>query len=219
MEYDNAQGIFSPDGRLFPVEYAQQASEQGSLVVFSTSSDKVCVSIEQKSHNKMLIEQNKLYKIDTGIYYTYSGLKPDALKILNHAILICRNYKLKTGEDISIEKLAYDLSVYKQTYTVKSSMRPFGVRSIVMSHRCVFIVEPDGNFSEYRSGAVGQKSVKICEYLEKCENEDLVYRSVSGLGLVVQSDKNKIKSYLIEKDGVRDVEESVVKEIIKSVSV
>lgn len=219
MEYDNAQGVFSPDGRLFPVEYAQQASEQGSLVVFSGDSEKVCVSIEMKSHNKMLIEQNKLHKIDDGIFYTYSGLKPDALKILQHAILICRNYKLKTGEDISIEKLAYDLSVYKQAYTVNASMRPFGVRSIILNNTNVFIVEPDGNFSEYKCGAVGQRSVKICEYLEKCESDDIIYRSVSGLGLIVQSDKNKIKSFIVDKCGIKEVDEEIVKDIIKSVSV
>nr|8ADN_C Chain C, Proteasome subunit alpha type-4 [Vairimorpha necatrix]8ADN_Q Chain Q, Proteasome subunit alpha type-4 [Vairimorpha necatrix] len=224
MEYENALGIFSPDGRLIQVEYAQQASEQGSLVVFSSDTNEICLSIETKTHNKMLIDQNKLLPVDKdlNIWYTFSGIKPDSYKVLNEARLICRNYKIKTGTNISFDELAYELSLYKQKFTLDSSMRPFGIRSILLQVKDmakIYVLEPDGNYSEYKCGAVGQKSVSVCEYLEKCEEEDIIFRSVSGLGTVVQSDKNKVMSYVISKDEIRRVEDETVSQIISTVSV
>lgn len=224
MEYENSLAIFSPDGRLIQVEYAQQASEQGSLVVFSSDSEKVCISIEVKTHNKMLIDQNKLQLVDRelNIWYTYSGLKPDSYIVLSQARLICRNYKIRTGTNISFEELAYELSIFKQKYTLDSSMRPFGLRSILLhvgDHPQVVIVEPNGNSCEYKCGAVGQKCTEVSKYLENLDNEDIVYRSLSGLGKVVQSDKNKVSSYLITKNKCKEVEENIISEIIKSVSV
>lgn len=224
MEYENALGIFSPDGRLIQVEYAQQASEQGSLVVFSSDIEKICVSIEVKTHNKMLIDQNKLQLVDKelNIWYTFSGIKPDSYKVINQARLICRNYKIRTGTSITFDELAYELSLYKQKFTLNSSMRPFGLRSILLhvsDTPKVYIVEPDGNYSEYKCGAVGQKSVSVCDYLEKCDNDDVVYRSVSGLGTVVQSDKNKVLSYIISREKCQEVESDIVGRIISSVSV
>nr|XP_013180847.1 unnamed protein product [Papilio xuthus] len=224
MEYEQTLGIFSPDGRLIQVEYAQQASEQGSLVVFSSVSGKICVSIEVKSQNKMLVDSMKLFKVDTdqNIWLSYSGLKPDSDKVLECARLICRNNKLRTGEDISIDKLAYELSKFKQKYTLGGDMRPLGIRTVLFyvgSSTKIIIVEPDGNYSEWTSGAVGQKSVKVCDFIEKYKSDDVVDISVSGLGTVVQSDKNKIMSYLIQKDGIKTVDSETIDDLIKKISV
>lgn len=224
MEYENVLGIFSPDGRLIQVEYAQQASEQGSLVVFSSDNEKICVSLEIKTHNKMLIDQNKLQLVDKelNIWYTFSGIKPDSYQVLNAARSICRNYKIKTGTSITFDELAYSLSVYKQQFTLNSSMRPLGIRSVLLQvgdTPKIYIVEPDGNYSEYKCGAVGQKSVSVCDYLEKCDNDDVIFRSISGLGTVVQSDRNKVSSFIITKDECKEVKGDVIGAIIASVSV
>ncbi|KAF9764485.1 putative proteasome subunit alpha type-4 [Nosema granulosis] len=224
MEYENNLGIFSPDGRLIQVEYAQQASEQGSLVVFSSVPGKICVSVEVKTQNKMLIDSMKLLKVDTdqNIWMSYSGLRPDADKVLNSARIICRNHKILTGEDISIDALAYKLSKFKQKYTLGEGMRPLGIRTVLFyvgDSTKVIVVEPDGNYSEWISGAVGQKSSKVCEFIQENLSEDVVNLSVSGLGTVVQSDKNKIISYLIQKDGVEMVDSSTINDLIKNISV
>lgn len=224
MEYENNLGIFSPDGRLIQVEYAQQASEQGSLVVFSSVEGKICVSVEIKTQNKMLVDSMKLFKVDTdqNIWMSYSGLKPDSDKVLNNARIICRNYKIQTGEDISIDALAYKLSKFKQSYTLGGSMRPLGIRTVLFyvgDTTKIIVVEPDGNYSEWVAGAVGQKSTKVCEYIQDNLSDDVVNVSVSALGTVVQSDKNKITSYLIQTDGVELVDTNTINELIRNISV
>lgn len=221
MGFEEQLAVFSPDGRLIQVEYAQQASEQGSLVVFAVDSEKISVSVERKSTNKLLVEHTKLIPISEvlGIWMSYSGLKPDTYLIVNAARMICRNHKINTGEDITIDQLARHLSDYKQRYTVVYHQRPFGVRTVLFGFDpkpTAYILEPDGNFSEFYSGAIGQKSQKVCEYLENAPRDDLVRYTVLGLMEVVQSDLNKILSYVITKKGYEEVSKSSVVEIIGS---
>jgi 20S proteasome subunit alpha 4 len=220
MSYENALGIFSPDGRLIQVEYAQQASEQGSLVVFVVGEDLIAIAIERKSMNEMLIEQPKLIEVDPvqGIWMSFSGLKPDSYLAISHVRALCRNYKISTGEDMSIDQLASRLGSFKQRYTLDGDCRPLGLRSVLFGFSPeprVFVVEPDGNFSRYRKGAVGQKSQRVCEYLEGSDERDPVRESVLGLVEVVQSDINKVSSYVLRREGCSRVESERIGSYVK----
>lgn len=221
MVYESALGVFSPDGRLIQVEYAQQASEQGSLVVYTSDESSICVSLERRTQNKMLVEDTKLFLIDQdqNIWMSYSGLKPDSYLVIEKARALCRNYKYACGEDMTTDQLAAKLSEYKQKYTLESKQRPLGLRTVLFGfeeYPKLFVVEPDGNFSEFRSGAVGQKSQKVCEYLEKADEEgDLVRRSIAGMVQVVQTDVNKVSSYILDANGCMKVDDDVVAGIIR----
>lgn len=222
MSYEERLAVFSPDGRLIQVEHAQKASEQGSLVVFSVDSDSISVSIERKSTNKLLVEETKLIPINEaqGIWMSYSGLKPDAYLITDIARLICRSYKTTTGEDMTIDQMARTLSDYKQRYTVVYNQRPFGVRTVLFGFNpapVAYILEPDGNFSEFYGGAIGQRSQKVVEYLENACRDDAVRATVLGLMEVVQTDLNKISSFVISRDGYTQVGEAAIAGIISSV--
>ncbi|CAD25637.1 26S PROTEASOME SUBUNIT ALPHA-4 [Encephalitozoon cuniculi GB-M1] len=223
MGFEEQLAVFSPDGRLIQVEYAQQASEQGSLVVFGVDSEKISVSIERKSGNRLLLEEEKLFPISESqkIWMSYSGFKPDAYLVMNVARMICFSYKNSTGEDIAIDQLARMLSEYKQRYTVVYHQRPFGVRTVLFGlepRPVAYVLEPDGNFSEFFCGAIGQKSQKVCEYLEKGEKGDLVRLTILGLMEVVQSDPNKMSSFVLSRRGFERVEGSTIMDVISSVS-
>lgn len=221
MGFEEQLAVFSPDGRLIQVEYAQQASEHGSLVVFGTGREQISVSIERKSGNKLLMEEEKVFLISEpqGIWMSYSGFKPDAYLVMNMARMICFSYKNSTGEDMTIDQLARQLSEYKQRYTVVYHQRPFGVRTVLFGlvpSPAAYVLEPDGNFSEFSSGAIGQKSQKVCEYLEKEGSEDLVRGTILGLMEVVQSDPNKISCFVITRGGCERVPESTIMEVVRS---
>lgn len=223
MEYESALGIFSPDGRLIQVEYAQNASEQGSLVSFAYDEEKISVSMEKKIMNKMIIEEPKIIPIDKklGIWMSFSGLKPDSYLVVNQARLICRNYKYSTGEDIRLSQLASKLCDYKQGFTLDSRRRPLGLRTVLFGFEPkpkIFIVEPDGNFSEFTGGALGQKCHKVLEHFEKGMSDDVVKDTILGLVEVIQSDLNKIISFVITKEGCKEVDSSIVSDIINSTS-
>lgn len=223
MGFEEQLAVFSPDGRLIQVEYAQQASEHGSLVVFGVDSEKISVSIERKSGNKLFLEEEKVFLLNEAqcIWMSYSGFKPDAYLVMNVARMICLSYKISTGEDIAIDQLARKLSKYKQRYTVVYHQRPFGVRTVLFGFEpspVAYIIEPDGNFSEFFCGAIGQKSQRVCEYLEKKEKEDLVKLTILGLMEVVQSDPQKISSFVLSKKGCERVKDSTIMGVINSVA-
>ncbi|AFM98629.1 proteasome subunit alpha [Encephalitozoon hellem ATCC 50504] len=222
MGFEEQLAVFSPDGRLIQVEYAQQASEHGSLVVFGVDSEKISVSIERKSGNRLFLEEEKVFLINEAqcIWMSYSGFKPDAYLVMNVARMICLSYKSSTGEDITIDQLARRLSEYKQRYTVVYHQRPFGVRTVLFGlepRPVAYIIEPDGNFSEFFCGAIGQKSQRVCEYLEKKEKEDLVRLTILGLMEVVQSDPQKISSFVLSKKGCERMDDSTIMGVVNSV--
>ncbi|KAF7682464.1 Proteasome subunit alpha type-7 [Astathelohania contejeani] len=222
MAYDKSLAVFSPDGRLIQVEYAQQSSEHGSLVVFAVGSDHISLSLEKRTTNKMLLDEEiqKLVTIDSelGIYMTFSGLTPDSYVIISRARLICRNYRYSTGEDITLTQLVERIGEFKQRFTIEGGKRPFGIRSVVVGfedgYPHAYIVEPDGNFSEYRGGAIGQKCVKVMEFLENIKEDgiDPVDMTLRGLAEVVQGDINKVSSYIISQKGIEKVKNEIVKE-------
>lgn len=210
MSFDTALAIFSPDGRLLQVERAQLASEQGALVVFSKQSDHISVAFEKRTSNKMLIDEdiNKLVLIDPvqNIFMSFSGFSPDFNVIADHARWICRNYKYFADENINIEQLARKLAYYKQKNTIEGGKRPFGVRTLVFGFHeqfRVFMVEPDGNYSEYDRGAIGNKNKIVIEHFEKTEPHE--NDALEGAFLVVQNDINKICGFKIKQDGVERV--------------
>lgn len=223
MSFDTALAIFSPDGRLLQVERAQLASEQGALVVFSKQPDHIAVAFERRTANKLLIDDdiNKLVLIDPvqNIFITFSGFSPDFNVIANRARLICRQYRFDTGEDINVEQLARNLATYKQKNTIEGGKRPFGVRSIVFGFYetfRVFMVEPDGNYSEYDRGAIGNKNKIVIEHFENSEvhgNDTL-----EGAFLVAQNDANKISGFKIRRDGVERVPVEYIKDYIQELS-
>ncbi|KAH9411114.1 proteasome [Ordospora pajunii] len=221
MGFEEQLAVFSPDGRLIQVERAQQASEQGSLVVFAVGPSEVVVSLERKTGNRLLIEEPKMFIINEaqGIWMSYSGFKPDAYLVMNIARMICTSYKSSKGEDITIDQLARRVGEYKQRYTVVYHQRPFGVTTVLFglcAKPVAFVIEPNGNFSEFYCGAIGQKSQKVCDYLERKERNDLIGLTVRGLMEVVQSDPNKISTFVISKEGCKQAERSVIMGVIDS---
>lgn len=223
MGYDTSHAIFSPDGRLIQVERAQLASEQGSLVVFSKQVDHIAVSFEKRTGNKLLIEDdiNKIVLIDPiqNIFMTFSGFSPDFNIITNQARFICRYYRYKTGENINIEQLARELASFKQKNTVESKVRPYGVRSIIFGFSeeyQIYMVEPDGNYSEYNRGAIGNKHKVVMEHFENTkEHENDV---LEGVFLVAQNDVNKVCGFKIKQDGVEMISSEYVKNYLQELA-
>lgn len=217
MSYDEAIGVFTPDGRLIQVEYAQNASERGSLITFAAI-EAICISFEIKP-SPMTVQGTKLHVVDKELnfYISFSGLISDASLILNQAIAICRNYFLANDEHISLSILAGELGRYKQYFTITGGKRPFGVKSILFGYEDgvgkAVVINPDGNCSEYAKGAVGNKADKALEIIEK-ENGSAFEQAVSTMVKVVSIDKNKIETYLLTKEGLSTVAAEYIQRVV-----
>lgn len=218
MEFESQLGVFSPDGRLIQVEYAQNASAHGATLVLQAVESKIKIAYEIQCSNALLIQTPNIHVVDAdrSIYIMYSGLKPDSLKVTKEAISRCRNYKYQTSEDIELRMLARDIGEFKQKYTVAGGYRPLGLRTILFGIEkgmpMIFIIETDGNFSEYRSCAVGNKGNEVMEYLEKSNGEECAFVALSK---VVSEGTKKIKAFILSADGLNEVPENEIAEALR----
>lgn len=217
MEF-SSHGIFSPDGRLIQVEYAQHASTQGSIAVIHALSDRITVVYEDCHTNPLVISTPKIHMIDPDRNFCmiYSGFKPDSLLVTDHAILACRNYKYTTSEDIPMDTLAMRIAEYKQKFTVDSHNRPFGLRSVLFGmdrgQPRIFIIETDGNFSEYRKIAVGYRNEVCNAYLESNDGDDSPFKALLE---VVQKDYRKVKGFVLDSSGLAEISQERVRSFME----
>lgn len=220
--YSRALSIFSPDGRIFQVEYAQLASERGSPVIFYSDENTIAVAVEKRaeSKHKILSDLDKFKEVETGIYLTFAGLWPDSLIIIDKAILIAREYSYRIGEKIDIMKLSLELSDFIQKYTITGGYRPFGVKVVLFgfydSKPVISMIEPDGNYAMYKGGAIGTKSDKAVAELEKTSNERPIIAVTKALFTVAQKDANKMSLFEITNESASILPQAHVSEIVAS---
>ncbi|EIJ89428.1 20S proteasome subunit alpha 4 [Nematocida parisii] len=220
--FNRALSIFSPDGRIFQVEYAQLASERGSPVIFYSNGKTIAVAIEKRaeSKHKVLSDLDKFKEVETGIYLTFAGIWPDSLVIIDKAVLIAREYAYKIGESIDILKLTLELSDYIQKYTITGGYRPFGVKVVLFGfHKgssIISMIEPDGNYAMYKGGAIGTKSDKAVKELESITEEEPIIAVAKTLYSVAQKDANKMSLFQITPEMATILSQAEVSEIIDS---
>lgn len=197
-KYDRALSIFSPDGRIFQVEYAQVASEKGLPVVFLSDAQTIAVALEKRAENKhrVLSDLDKFKEVEAGIYLTFAGVWPDSLLIIDQAILLARQYSYSHGEKIDLRKLSLDLGDYIQRYTITGGYRPFGVKVVLCGFEGtvpqISMIEPDGNYAMYEGGAVGQKSTDAVAELEKHRDLGPLAAVTKVLHTIAQKDPRKM---------------------------
>lgn len=218
--YDRALSIFSPDGRIFQVEYAQLAAERGSPVIFYTDGKTISVAIEKRAESryKILSDLDKFREVERGIYLTFAGIWPDSLVIIDKAILIAREYSYRIGEPIDILKLCLELSDFIQKYTITGGYRPFGIKVVLFGFHngnpIISMIEPDGNYAMYRGGAIGAKSDKAVEELDKVLSESPTTAVTKVLYTVAQKDANKMTLVEITPEVARILPYQEISEII-----
>jgi len=177
MAYDRAITVFSPDGRLFQVEYARAAVKRGSTTVGIKFKDGVVLIADKRIKSKLIEEElmEKIYVIDEHIGCATSGLVADARILVDYARLISQIEKVTYGEKITVEQLVKRISDYKQQYTQYGGVRPFGASLLIggVDDKGVYLMEtePSGAVMAYKAGCIGSGRETVMEILEK-EYED-----------------------------------------------
>ncbi len=97
--YDRIVTMFSPDGRLFQVEFALEAVRRGSLAVAIKSTKGAVIVVLKRTNDKLRDPDSikKLYKIDEHIGTAISGLHADSRILVNWARVQAQYYKLNYG--------------------------------------------------------------------------------------------------------------------------
>ena len=171
QSYDSALTLFSPEGRLYQVEYALEAVRKGTSIVGIRCKDGVVlateirlVPLQERTFNE------KLFEIDKSIGALVSGLSADSRNLMAHARTLAQIHRITFGEAIPVQTLTKKLCDYIQTYTQHGGIRPFGVQVLfagVDTEPRLFITDPIGSFWSYKAYALGQKANQIIEILEQ----------------------------------------------------
>ncbi len=187
--YDRVSTMFSPDGRLYQVEYASKIVEQGTLGLAITYNTGVLFAADKNITSKLLKPTSieKIFKIDHHIGAISSGLVGDARRLVQLARKEAQENQMYYEEDIQVETLVKQVSGIKQLFTQYAGMRPFGVSFIIggvdQTGPRLFETEPSGALAEYIGITIGKGKKEAMNFLEKNFKEGLSFDSAISLAL------------------------------------
>jgi proteasome alpha subunit len=200
--YDRAITVFSPDGRLYQVEYAIETVRRGTLAIGIRCKDGVVLAVEEKSRKLQLSDvTQKIFQVDDHIGVAAAGYIPDARTQVDHARFFAQSNKLIYDEPVDVEGVAKNLADMAQQYTQYAGVRPFGVALILAgvdkSGSSLFLTDPSGTYIGYNAIAIGAGSDQVNEFLEKNYRPDTDIKEAAVLAIesiyLVSEDKTGIR--------------------------
>ncbi len=172
-EYDEAITIFSPEGRIYQVEYALELVKRGAPVAGVISKEGVALAAVEVLQNNLEDPRfsKKLFELDTHVATVIAGLSPDARVLVREARYACQSHRMTYDEPIGIEALVSAIGDILQQYTQNAGVRPFGVSMVVAGVDAtgprLITTDPSGSYRGYKAAALGMNSDKAKELLEK----------------------------------------------------
>lgn len=213
MGYDRAITVFSPDGRLFQVEYAREAVKRGATAIGIKVKEGVILVADKRVGSRLLEADTieKIYKIDEHICAATSGLVADARILIERARIEAQINRLTFEEPITVKELAKRICDFKQQFTQFGGVRPFGVSLLIAGVDAVpklYETDPSGALLEYKATAIGMGRSVVMEFFEKEYRDDMTFEEALILALVAmgKSIESEIQIENIEVGYVKTAE-------------
>ena len=177
--YDRGITIFSPDGRLYQVEYAREAVKRGTPSIGIRTTEAVVLAVDKRIRSPLMERDSveKIHKADDHIGIASAGHVADARQLIDFARRRAQVNELRYGEPIAVETLTKEVTDYIQQYTQVGGARPFGVALIIAGiadgEPKLYETDPSGTPYEWKALAVGSNRADIREYLEENYEDDI----------------------------------------------
>ena len=176
--YDRAITVFSPDGRLFQVEYAMELVNRGATILGIQCSEGVVLGAEE---NIEILEEAeyswKIFKVDEHVGAAIVGLSSDARILIDQARIYAQSNKLTYDEPIDVEVVTKRICDIQQMYTQHAGVRPFGVSIIFggadKTGNRVFGTHPSGTYRGYKATALGAGRETVLSILKDEYREEI----------------------------------------------
>ena len=190
MGYDRSATMFSPDGHILQVEYAEKTVRLGSASIGIKTDGGVIIIADKGKKDKLIIPESadKIYEIDDHIMAGAAGILSDARILVNQTRLIAQQHRVTYDSPIDVESIIREISDIKQQYTQHPGVRPFGVALMIAGKNgkddCrLYTSDITGNYFEYNAVAIGENDEKIKEELRKQYRKDMTLKESIKLGM------------------------------------
>ncbi|MBA7513103.1 Proteasome subunit alpha [subsurface metagenome] len=189
VKYDRALTVFSPEGRLFQVEYALEAVRRGTLAVAVKSKDAVCLAAQIKIPSKLMDADSidKLFQVDEHIGVAIAGLHADSRTLINYARVQAQSFRLTYDEPVRLNMLVKSIADMKQQYTQFGGIRPFGCALFFVAVDAkgtqIYTTSPSGIYRAFKAYALGSGEATAREYLKENYKEGLSFDEIINLAL------------------------------------
>ncbi|MCL5429979.1 MAG: archaeal proteasome endopeptidase complex subunit alpha [Candidatus Marsarchaeota archaeon] len=193
--YQNIQAydrgvMFSPDGRLFQVDYAREAVRKGATSVGIVAEDGVVLIAHKNLTEPLAVPSTvqKIFKIDANIGATYSGFVSDGLRLVNIMRQRTQTHRMVYDETESIETIAREVAEEMQITTQYGGIRPYGISLLIGGFDKVpklYEIDAAGSFLGYKADAIGSGKAAAQEMLTKEYKDEMTSEQAAKLGITV----------------------------------
>lgn len=189
MGYDRTATMFTPEGHLLQVEYAEKTVRLGSSSVALTCKDGIFILADKRILDKLVVKESasKIYEIDSHIITSVAGIVADARVLVDKAQVLAQQNRLTYDSEIEPELIVKEISSMKQQFTQYGGARPFGVALMIAAIQNgkarLYSSDITGNYYEYFASAIGENDLKIKEELRKNYKKELTIKE--GVKLVL----------------------------------
>ncbi len=199
--YDMTPTMYSPDGRIYQVEYAIETVKRGTIAIGVQTKEGVIIAVEERTRDLQVPNiTQKIFQIDDHIGAAAAGYIPDARVQIDNARFFSQSNKLTYDEPVEVETVAKHLADQSHQFTQYSGVRPFGVALIIAgidrNGTKVFVTDPSGTYVNFAAVAIGGNSDEVTEFLEKNYKNDMLLNDAASLAVAainLKSDEKGVK--------------------------
>jgi len=202
--YDMTPTMYSPDGRIYQVEYAMETVKRGTLAIGVCSKDGVIIAVEEKARTLQTTNiTQKIFQVDFHIGIAAAGYIPDARIQVDSARFFSQGSRMTYDESVEIATVAKYLADQSHQFTQYSGVRPNGVSLIIagidQKGESIYVTDPSGTYVQYAAIAIGAGSDDVNTFFEKHYNPDMSMEDTAPLAIAAINLKNE------QKDGIDDI--------------